>query len=236
MKLRIFVLFAFYALSGQAQIYNEFKIIEDSIDYKWPEKNIYNIDKWLLGLNPPCKIEQKWDGIPIVIYDAETDSIVFTDGTPPPKKQHSCILTRESFGIACMYYQIIKDNDTILVDYEYKFRQLFCPIENEIEAVSYIYALTEYYPIFNLDFLNTDEYTDENDVSHNWVVYQPEVSTSYVHKTKDGYELLLYWYQYIGCDHPYSSAIFDLKADGSFTIRNKKIAFEDKQNPGICND
>jgi hypothetical protein len=232
MRLPIIILFTFFNLLGQAQVYKDFKTIENSINFSWPLGKDKNINpNWLLGLKPDYKIESKWNkNIPIAIPIDDK-----SNPSPQMHNHHDCIRISEGMTQYCLNYLIINGNDSILVDSEYKFRKIFSPIESEIEAISFIFALTDYYPIFDLNFLNKREWV-EFDVSHKWLVYQPEIETSYVHKTKDGYELLLYWYQVFGCSHPYFSAIFDLKTDGSYTIRNKKIVFEDKQEPGICVD
>ncbi len=69
-----------------------------------------------------------------------------------------------------------------------------------------------------------------------WYIYQPTISSSYVKKVDDGYELLLYYYVVFSCSHPYMERIIKVCFDGTVEILEEQAAFESEEEFGHCID
>jgi len=74
------------------------------------------------------------------------------------------------------------------------------------------------------------------DLENYWYIHQPIISSSYVKKVEDGYELLLYHYVVFGCSHPYMERLIKVYFDGNVEILEQRAAFSKASENGFCLD
>ena len=113
-------------------------------------------------------------------------------------------------GCSCYVYRIIIDGNTITISSPEKFRELFAPVETVQEAIAFAHIFTRAFPIYNFNFLKA-QYPDtlrhqfieagqglgiyEDHLAIHikyWEIHQPEIVSSFVEITDNGYKLLLY--------------------------------------------
>lgn len=163
------------------------------------------------------------------------------------------------------YVAKIHDQEVIIDSHE-KFRQLFAPVETVQEAIAFAYYFTDSSPLYNLDYLvevppiiekdTTSKYylidTATVDtvwaqqkikpilrvrpIEKQWIIYTPEIISSYAVKVEDGYELLLYHYQVFGCEHPYIRRHIKVYFNGIVQILDEEAAFQSWSDVGNCVD
>lgn len=163
--------------------------------------------------------------------------------------------------LTCINYNVLINGDTVLISSPEKFREIFAPVDNPQEAIAFAYFFTGSEPMYNFDFLLPEpelepqympfyvidsisgKVTDTINFKRlapikpgAWLVYQPTITSSYVKKVEDGYELLLYFYKVFGCSHPYIERLIKVYTDGRVEIVEAKEAFEHSESIGFCVD
>lgn len=155
-------------------------------------------------------------------------------------------------------YQVIINNDTIIVDSHQKLKEIFAPIDNIEEAIAFASIATNTAPIYNFDFMLkyleerkkniNNSCISDNDYgnpghnsfdciySDHWVSHLSEIESSYAKKIKSGYELLLYRYDVFGCSHPYIQVKLKVYKTGDIKILNAKRAFDNLEELYFCAD
>jgi hypothetical protein len=122
-------------------------------------------------------------------------------------------------------YVVSQDGNYQLVQNISGLQAIFAPIENEQEALAYAIAATGYQA--NYDFDTTQELRYLVD----------ELPETKVDSVADGFEVLLYDYQFCGCG-PHTHFISKVKVffDGSIQKSDPIPAYEDPEQDGLCVD
>jgi hypothetical protein len=156
----------------------------------------------------------------------------------------------------CINYEVLINGDTVLIDTPDKFCETFAPVDNEQEAIAFAYIFTGSKPMYNLTFLDQPynlaflnqptEYDynyirssrDGGSISgtEGWDIFLPTITSSYVKKVDDGYELLLYYYVTYGCIHPYNERLIKVYFDGKVEILEGRAAFKKNSKYSYCVD
>lgn len=104
-------------------------------------------------------------------------------------------------------------------------QSLFAPIQNEKEALAYAIAATGNQPLYDIDS------------SKNYRFLINEIPETRVEVLSDGFEVLLYDYQFCGCGpHTYSISKVKVMTDGTITVADPIPAFEDPEQDQLCVD
>lgn len=131
-----------------------------------------------------------------------------------------------------------KAGSTTLIDTHAKFKQAFAPVETAEEALSFVTALTDAFPLYEFDKRAAGRSPQGS------VNLMPEFryySTRFVPTTvtKEGSDFLVqaFKYQRFGCGpHPYSSVTYRVTPSGDVIEKSKAKLFEDPNFDGLCAD
>jgi hypothetical protein len=198
-------------------------------------KDLDDDDMYCSVLNFPYPIHSIWDNI-------------------LENEKRACFEINCLFSCYCHFYKALINSDTVLINSPEKFREIFTPVDSERKALAFASIFTHAKPIYNLRFLipqpkpNPTEYCVDslkNEIvpilqeltvttrEEDWVIYQPIITSSYVNKIEDGYEVLLYEYTGLCPPHPYFELLVKVYTNGKVEIIKRQKAFEDK-NDRIC--
>jgi hypothetical protein len=174
-----------------------------TIAQKFHYENIDTPSNFLGGLTPRLAI-------------AEVYKLGFTD---------NCIWTSQGMLPAC-YSLVAKTNDSlILIDTEERFKQVFLPIDNEQEAISYVAYLTRAYP----------EYDIPKELRYR--VFSSYFPSTYSKRVSGGFEVLLHDKKVFGCGpHPNFYKRFKVTDGGEIRLLQTVKMFEDPEEDGMCVD
>lgn len=179
----------------------------DLKDIEHPVGSIYALDNTYGGLDP--KFPMAKTGIMSFDYDTVIPA-VYTEG---------CM------GTYYVRYLVEVDGEMRLIDSAEGMQQLYAPIENEDEALSYAVAITGLTPLNDLDMHPFyKRYT------------RPLIES---HSTFDGAQFTVNLYDTFLCGcgpHIVSSVIVTVQQDGSFSLSEPVGAFSDPKTDGMCID
>jgi len=138
---------------------------------------------------------------------------------------NNCMWQSEGMLLVCNNLVVqIKDTLT-LIDTEKKFRDIFTPIDNEQEAVSYVAYLTRTYPKYDID------------KQFRYRVYTSNFPSTYAKRINGGFEVLLHDKKVFGCGpHPNFYKIFNVTKDGQIKLFQTVKMFEDPKEDALCVD
>lgn len=137
----------------------------------------------------------------------------------------NCIWKSEGMMLTCNNL-IAQINDTLtLIDTEEKFKNIFVPIDNEQEAISYVAYLTRTYPKYDLA------------KKFRYRVYSSNFPSTYAKRINAGYEVLLHDKKVFGCGpHPNYYKLFKVTDSGQITLLQTVKMFEDPEEDALCVD
>lgn len=152
-------------------------------------------------------------------------------------------------------------NKEVIIDSHEKFREIFAPVETVQEAITFAYYIADSWPLYNLNHLvelppivdsippfKIELATGDTlwnikrisiitkPIEEQWIIYTPEIISSYAVKVEDGYELLLYHYKIFGCEHPYIRRHIKVYFNGMVKIMDEQEAFQCLGDVGRCLD
>lgn len=188
----------------------------------------------------------------------------FNEATAMKKKETDFFeVTDGMFPAGINYHTKICDEEVIIDSHE-KFREIFAPVQTAQEAIAFAYYMTKSEPLYNLDYLVDLAPKVETDTmpsfkiqpvtgdtiwnikiiplkkirpaEEEWMIYTPEIISSYAVKVEDGYELLLYHYKVFGCEHPYSRRHIKVFFNRVVKIIDEQEAFQCFGAMGYCVD
>jgi len=122
-------------------------------------------------------------------------------------------------------YVVAQDGNYQLIQNISGLQEIFAPIENEQEALAYAIAATGYQANYDFDATQDLRYLVD------------ELPETKVDAVTDGFEVLLYDYQFCGCG-PHTHFISKVKVffDGSIQKSDPIPAYEDPEQDGLCVD
>ena len=137
----------------------------------------------------------------------------------------NCIWKSRGMMLTCNnLIALIKDTLT-LIDTEEKFRNIFVPIDNEQEALSYVAYLSRTYPKY--DIVKKFRYR----------VYSSHFPSTYAKRIAGGFQVLLHDKKVFGCGpHPNYYKLFKVTESGQITLLQTVKMFEDPEEDGLCVD
>ncbi len=140
----------------------------------------------------------------------------------------TCDKEWQSEGMFCFcssYVVNIKGKLKKIAD-RFELRELYAPIENYQEALSYAIIMTDNYPIF-----------DKSTFKKEFTYFKSNIKTSTVMEFEGGYYVSLFDYKLFGCgEHPYYTVLYLVTKDGQITEVNRDKAFKDKNTDALCVD
>ena len=167
------------------------------------------------------------------------------------------IPSRRVIQCECYVYRAIINGDTITINSPEQFRELFAPVKSVQQAIAFAHIFTRTFPIYNLDFLATQnqDALKQRIIEENkrllapnewrqsihgtyWEIHQPEISSSFVEVTNNGYKLLLYqrgtqndWvlvnYSYWRVATPYWKKLIKVTFEGEVVVLETTKAFSE---------
>lgn len=143
-------------------------------------------------------------------YDEDGDTGLFFAGCAMPVYERLIIYQNEEY---------------ILIQNREDLKKTFAPIESEEEALAYALAAYDSYPLFNFEPPKEYRY------------FLDSIEETKVTETEEGYEVLIYSYQFCGCGPhtTYQQNILVTRA-GDLKMLNSVSAFEDPEEDGLCVD
>lgn len=172
-----------------------------------PITAIYTPSDLLGGLNPRLPL-------------AVASTITFDDDPEVPSVyRESCMATNN------VRYLVVVDDEMLLIDSAEKLKELYAPIESEVEALSYAVAVTGLSALYDLD--------TQPRLKH---LNKPLEES---HSTYDGevFHVHLFDTNICGCGpHITESVEVTVRQDGSLEIADPVEAFRDPALDGLCVD
>ncbi|PLX06950.1 MAG: hypothetical protein C0596_12480 [Marinilabiliales bacterium] len=180
----------------------DFERLQDSLGLF----GIYSVPSYYGGLSPMYKMASVYQQID---YDYEGDCLNFSGGMMP----------------LCVNILIFKGGEYNIIDSKDELRETFAPIESEEEALSYVCAYTNTYPMYEFDLpFRYRRYV--------WKLYK-----SHAKKVEGGYEVLTYDYQTFGCGpHNHYSIVSFVDFNGNVSLLKQKKVYADPLEDGLCVD
>lgn len=121
---------------------------------------------------------------------------------------------------------LIRDNGKyILIDSKKKVNEYFLPINNKLEALSYLTLVTNSIPIYDFKFIKSD-----------FRINRPILNKTYVDSLSDGYFVHLFEHQVFYCVHPYREITYKVDSLGNYEIIKSEDLFFDPKEDGRCVD
>jgi len=122
-------------------------------------------------------------------------------------------------------YVVAQEGNYQLIQNISELQVIFAPIENDQEALAYAIAATGFQPMYDFDS------------TKNLRFLVNELPETKVDAAADGFDVLLYDYQFCGCG-PHTHFISKVKVffDGSIQLSDPIPAFEDPEQDGLCVD
>ena len=125
-----------------------------------------------------------------------------------------------------------KKEEIRLIKNQQEFKSFFAPIKNEKEAISYIMALTQSFPMYSFP---EKFFVHSLDEDGRYLVKNPKPTE--VEKKKDGYEVRLFEQKSCGCHTPELTEVeYFVTNGGDISVKNKKAIWQAKRHYQICID
>ncbi len=215
--------------------FNPFKIVEE---YPAPEFTVDNTRFTELGCfdSPDClpaslkaiefpvdwiyPLDNSYGGLYPKLPMAQAGNMSFDYDTVIP-----AVYTEGCMGTYYVRYLVEVDGEMRLIDSAAGVQQLYAPIENEDEALSYAVAVTGLTPL--------------NDLNLHPLYKRYSRPLVESHSTFNGeqFTINLYDTYLCGCGpHIVSSVIVTVQQDGSFSLSDPVAAFSDPKTNGMCID
>lgn len=118
-----------------------------------------------------------------------------------------------------------QDGNYHLIKNKEELKNSFAPIENEGEALAYLLASRDVSPMFDFDPPEEYEY------------FLDPIEETYIEKTADGFQILVYHYALCGCgDHPTYQEIYLVTESGEIQLLESNPAYANPEGAGMCVD
>ena len=122
-------------------------------------------------------------------------------------------------------YVVFKDGNFLLIKNPDEFRDMFVPVDNASEALSFALIMMDVYPQYDLKF----------DIRYRYEVETLE--DTFVETTGDGYIVHAFDYQFFGCGpHYYYAVELMVTPDGRVQEKSRTKIYRDPLKDGLCQD
>ena len=113
-------------------------------------------------------------------------------------------------------YIVLSNGEFLSLKNEEEFKKFFAPVETKEEALSFAVALTDSYPLYEIN------------IPPHYVVFVPKIETTYVEEVEEGFKVHLFNYKLCGCGtHPHYAVDYLVTKTGEVKEIFKQKIYED---------
>lgn len=122
-------------------------------------------------------------------------------------------------------YIVLINGEFKLINNKEEFKQFFAPVETPEEALSFVVALTNSYPMYDIK------------IPPRYVVFKSKIEATYVKEISEGFKVHLFDYQLCGCGpHLYYAVDYLVTNTGEIQEISRQKIYKDPMEDGLCVD